>query len=417
MTFYIVAILVLIIFSGFFSGSETGITAASRSKLHKLKLEGNSRAEKASYIREHKEDFIGTVLLGNNLVNIMASALATSVFIELFGPEGVIYATIAMTFLVLIFAELLPKTYAFTHAEKVALAVSPLFMILIKISSPITKIIQYVVNAIIALFMRGRLHDELVSGQEVLRGAIELQHEEGRVQKDDRDMLGSILDLSRVTVGDIMVHRKKMMMINADQPIKHIVQQVLDEQFTRIPLWRDDPDNIVGVLHVRSLLKSLQSHHGSLDTLDLDSIAVDPWFIPESTPVSKQLQEFRKQRQHFALVVDEYGDLQGLVTLEDVLEEIVGDIIDEHDQEMEGIKEDKNGWYYVEGSVTIRDFNRQLGWNLPDTDASTIAGLIIHEAESIPDIGEIFSFHQVTFEIHDKEQNQITRVRVKKEEE
>lgn len=415
--YYLGSILLLIIFSGFFSGSETGLTAASRAKIHKLRLEGNENAEKVSFLHENKEKLIGTILLGNNLVNILASALATSVMIQIFGEQGVFYATFIMTIVVLVFAEVLPKTYALQNSEKVALSVAPIMIWLVRLFYPITSTVQMFIEKVLSLFgMRADLEDDLISGEEAIRGAIELHHHEGTVQKDYRDMLGSILDLEKVEVGEIMVHRKKMVTIDIASPTSSIVRQVLEGSHTRVPLWKRNPDNIVGILHVKDLLKSLQEHIGDIEELDIMQIASPPWFIPETTSVSKQLHEFRKERKHFALVVDEYGALQGLVTLEDILEEIVGEIMDEHDDEADGIQEAKDGWYYLNGTVTIRDINRNLDWKLPDEEATTIAGLIIHEAETIPDVGEIFSFYGITFEIHEKEQNQITKIRARVEE-
>lgn len=409
---YVVGIITLLFCSGFFSGSETGLTASNRARIHKLKLEGNKRAKQVSYLHEREHQLLSAILLGNNLVNILASALATSLMITLFGEQGVVFATVIMTLLVLVFAEVLPKSYALMHSERVALRVAPVLVFLVRVFSPVTLFVEWLVRRLMWL-LRVDMNVE-ISGKDEIKGAIELQHHEGTVQKSDRDMLGGVLDLEQVTVEDIMVHRKDMIMIDADLPVSQVVDQLLGSVVTRIPLWKDDPDNIVGVLHSKDLFRAVHQVSGKevLDVNVLD-IASEPWFIPDTTPVGVQLQAFKERRSHFALVVDEYGALQGLVTLEDVLEEIVGEIVDEHDTEGDGITHQKDGWYYLDGRVTIRDLNRRLDWRLPEEDASTIAGLVIHQAGVIPDVGEIFEFHGVIFEIHEKLGNQITGIRVK----
>ncbi|MCD6035750.1 MAG: corC [Rickettsiales bacterium] len=413
--FNIIGIFFLLMASAYFSAAETALTAASRAKMHKLRVEGNKRAKIFEKLRQEKERMIGAMLLGNNAINILSSAIATSLLIKFFGDEGVVYATIIMTFLVLIFSEALPKTYAIQHAEQVALRLSPSLAIMVKILAPITNTVQWIVTAIIRLSGVNKGHEgDFISAYDAVRGAIDLHHKEGTIRKLDKDMLGGVLDLYEVEIQDIMVHRKQMEMIDANLPVAEIVNLVINSSHTRIPLWKDNPDNIVGILHVRDVLIALKQHTGEVNTLDVMSIVTEPWFVPETTQVYVQLAAFRAKRRHFALVVDEYGTLQGLVTLEDVLEEIVGEIMDEHDTEARGIIAEGAGWHYLDGSVTIRDLNRKLDWNLPDEDASTVAGLIIHEAQTIPDVGEIFTFHGVTFEIHEKEDNQVTGIRVKK---
>ncbi len=409
----LLAICALLVLSAFFSGSETALTAASRARLHHLERKGNHRARLVNRLIERRERLIGAILLGNNAVNIFASALATGVLVGIVGEAGIAYATIGMTMLVLVFAEVLPKTFALNNPDRVALAVAPLMRVLVVILSPVTMAVQAVVGVMLHV-LGGRAEDGkgLDAPYEELRGAIDLHSREGAVVKHERDMLGGILDLAEVEVHEIMVHRKSMVTIDADEPPSRIVDQAIMHPFTRFPLWRGEPDNIVGVLHTKDLMREIRGHGADLDGIDFTSIASEPWFIPETTTLRRQLQEFRRRRAHFALVVDEYGALMGMVTLEDILEEIVGDIADEHDIVLTGVKLARDGSYTVNGTVTIRDLNRQFEWNLPDEEAATIAGLLIHESQSIPEVGNAFVFHGIKFEVLARQRNQITSLRL-----
>jgi Mg2+/Co2+ transporter CorB len=408
-------IFVLIICSAFFSGSETGLTAIARARVYRLQKDGNKRAGMVLKLRSRKEALIGTILLGNNLVNIAASALATSVAIKIWGENGVIYVTLIMTALVLIFAEVMPKTFAINNPEKVALAVAPAFIWLVKVFAPITAAVQSIINSTLRLFgvdiMPGAF---LISAADALRGTIELQHKEGEIFKLDRDMLGGILDLADTDVGEVMVHRKHIITIEATLSVSEMMRLAIESGHSRFPLWKDEADNIIGILHMRDLMRLI--HEKGMDNVtheEVEEALVKPWYVPETTSLRDQLLAFRRMRQHFALVVDEYGALLGIVTLEDILEEIVGEIDDEHDIPESGeIAQQKDGSYTVEGSVTIRDLNRHLDWSLPGEDANTIAGLVIHEARLIPDVGQIFEFHGCHFTILAKQGNQLTRLRV-----
>lgn len=409
----ILVIVVLIALSAFFSGSETALTAASRARLHHLAQEGNRRAGAVMRLRERKEELLGALLLGNNLANILASALATSVLIRLFGPAGVVYATVAMTILVVIFAEVLPKSYAINQPDRTALLLARPARVAVAILALPARAVQWVVRLTLRLLgSTPRPRGQLSAVQE-LRGAIDLHGREAGVVKDERDMLDSILDLHEVQLADIMIHRKNMQMIDLAQPPAQIVEQVLASPHTRLPLWRDEPENIVGIVHAKDLLRALSAAGGELDKLDVAAIASPPWFVPETTSLDEQLAAFRARRVHFALVVDEYGVLMGLVTLEDILEEIVGDIRDEHDQAVIGVRPQADGSYLVDGTVTIRDLNRQFGWHLPDDEAATIAGLVIHEARILPEVGQAFSFHGFAFHVTRRQRNQITQLRVR----
>jgi len=407
-------IAVLLFLSAFFSGSETALTAASRPLMHQLDQGGNERARIVNDLLARKERLIGAILLGNNLVNILASALATSVLITMFGETGIAYATLGMTLLVLIFAEVLPKTYAFHHANRVALGISPIVKSLVWLLSPFTHAINMIILGIVNLFGGNfEARDMLGSGDEELRGAIELHDREDVDVRHERAMLRSVLDLADVQVGEVMTHRKQLVAIDASLPSDEIVAQALASPYTRVPLWRDDPDNIVGVIHAKALLRLLfDASREPREEVDIMKVAVEPWFVPETTSLQDQLEAFRERREHFALVIDEYGAIMGIVTLEDILEEIVGDISDEHDVAVTGVRAEADGSYVVQGTVTLRDLNRELEWDLPDEEASTIAGLVLHESRRIPDVGQAFLFHGFRFQILRRQRNQITLIRV-----
>lgn len=408
-------IVVLLVLSGFFSSSETALTAASRPRMHQMEAKGSRRAGAVNRLRAEQDHMIGTILLGNNLVNILASSLATSVLISLLGETGVIYATISMTLLVLIFGEILPKTYAFRNADRLALAIAPTFLWLVRVLGPVMSAIQYLTQGIQRLFgVKVNESRDWSATVEELRGAIELHRGHGAMARHERAMLHSILDLADVDVEMVMQHRREIFMIDASLPTSQIVEETLISAFTRIPLWRDTPDNIVGVVHAKAMLREVHAHTGDLDALDIDNIATPPWFIPESTTLLDQLNAFRRRREHFALVVDEYGALMGVVTLEDILEEIVGDISDEHDVVPIGVRPQRDGSYLVAGSVTVRDLNRRFGWDLPDQEVATLAGLVINEAKVIPNAGQIFHFHGFRFEIVRRQRNRIVSIRLSK---
>lgn len=406
-------VVILLMLSGFFSGSETALTAASRARMHRLAQEKNRRAAIVLDLTDNPERLIGALLLGNNLVNILASALATSVFLALFGDAGVVYATLVMTALVVIFAEVMPKTLAITNTDRFALAVAPIVSLVLLIFAPITAAVQFIVRGTLGIFGINISEGQLVlSAHDEIRGAIDLHHSEGGVVKGDRDMLGGILDLRNLDVSDIMVHRKNIIMIDADNSNATIIAEALASPHTRIPLWRNDPENIVGVLHARDLLRALASSNWNPDKLDIPEIAIKPWFVPDSTTLQDQLNAFLRRKTHFALVVDEYGALMGLITLEDILEEIVGEISDEHDVEVLGLRTLPDGAVIANGSVPIRDLNRALDWNLPDDEATTIAGLVIHEARTIPEVGQAFTFYGFKFVILRRHRNQVAQLKI-----
>ena len=407
------SVVVLIFVSAFFSGSETGLTTASRARLTEMARRGSGRAATVLKLTAMPERLIGALLLGNSVANITASAVATAALVKTFGDTGAVIASAVMTVLILIFAEVMPKTYAIAYPDKVATAVAPLMRVIVAVLGPIVLTVEYIVKKTLAVFgVDTENVESILSAHDELRGAIDLHHNEGEMVKKDRDMLGGILDLKDLEVADIMVHRTKMITIDAAEPVGDIVEQVLKSGKTRLPVWKDGPDNIMGILHAKNLFQALQTSGGDVSKITLDSILTDPWFVPDTRPLTDQLNAFLRRKTHFAIVVDEYGELQGLITLEDIIEEIVGDIKDEFDAVSNGVRKQKDGTFMIDGSVPLRDLNRALDWRLPDEEATTLAGLVIHEAQMIPEVGQAFNFHGFRFEVLKKRKQQITVIKV-----
>jgi len=407
------AIVVLVALSAFFSGSETALTAASKARMLQLERSGDRRAGIVGRLIADREKLIGAILLGNNVVNILASALATSVLLTVFGQAGVAYATIAMTFLVLVFGEILPKTLAIGNPDRFAKATAPALSIVVAALSPIVSAVQVLIRGIFRLFGWNASEGKAVlSAADELRGQVDLLHAEGSVVKVERDRFGGLLDLGELDVSDVMVHRTNMHTVNAADPPDQIVENILASPYTRVPIWEGEPENIIGVVHSKDLLRIIKSAGGNMSEVDIRTVAKKPWFVPDTTSLNDQLNAFLKRKAHFALVVDEYGEVQGLITLEDILEEIVGDIADEHDIELGGVRPQPDGSVNVDGSVPIRDLNRAMDWNLPDEAATTIAGLVIHEARIIPEPGQAFTFHGYRFQVLRKSRNRITALRI-----
>ena len=415
------AIIALLLLSAFFSGSETALTAASRAKLNGMAKKGSKGAQKALSLTDDNERLIGAVLLGNNLVNILAAALATSLFTVLYGSSGVAVATIVMTLLVLIFAEVMPKTYAITNPESAAQSVSPIIAVVVRVLSPFVNIVRLLVRFFLRMLGVKIDPDTRILAHQEIAEAIVLHHSEGGVQKDDRDRLLGALDLKNREVEEIMLHRSNIEMIDAGDDPNKILTQALQSPYTRIPVFKDEPENIVGVVHAKDLLRTVDAMvrgttegMESLGEFNILDIAMEPYFVPETTSLDDQMREFLRRKSHFALVVDEYGSLQGLITLEDILEEIVGEIADEHDLDEDEVERTTDGEVIVDGSMTIRDVNRTCDWSLPDDEANTVAGLVIFEAQTIPTEGQLFSFHGYRFEVLSREHNRIAKIRIRR---
>jgi len=416
------AIVLLLAFSAFFSGSETALTAASRAKLKSQADRGEKGAQTALDVTEDSERLIGAILLGNNVVNILSASLATALLTKTFGQSGVALATVVMTLLVLIFSEVLPKTYAITLPEKVAAKVAAPIKVFTRILAPIVAVVRVIVRGILYAFgMRTDKNQHMFSLQEEIAGALAIGQSEGQVDKEDRDRLLGALDLGNRTVEEIMLHRSQIEMLDIGSDPDAILSAVLSSPHTRLPLYRGERENVVGIIHSKDLLRAVEKvvrgGDGNLESvadLDIAKVMMKPYFIPETTPLDEQMQEFLKRRTHFALVVDEYGDLRGLLTLEDILEEIVGEITDEFDPKADRrLKPTETGDYIVEGAMTIRDFNRETDWSLPDDEANTLAGLVIHEAQTIPTEGQVFAFHGFRFEVAARKDNRLTQLKIR----
>ncbi|WP_193217588.1 MULTISPECIES: HlyC/CorC family transporter [Roseobacteraceae] len=430
------AIAALLVMSAFFSGSETALTAASRGKLRSQADKGEKGAERALKVTEDSERLIGSVLLGNNLVNILATSLATALFTKVFGQNGVALATLIMTLLVLIFAEVLPKTYAITNPESAAARVAAPIALIVTIFAPVVGFVRLLVRGMLRMFgVETDPEADVLAVKDEIAGAIALGHVEGVVQKEDRDRILGALDLGERTVEEIMLHRSQIEMIDADLPPAEVLARSLKSPHTRLPIYRDDPENIIGVIHAKDLLRAMHAEREvherqgresqSLDGdtplvlmdfsgFDVLAVAMKPYFVPETTTLDDQMRQFLHRHTHFALVVDEYGALQGLITLEDILEEIVGEITDEFDRsEASPVRSKDTGDWVVDGGMTIRDFNRSTECNLPDEEANTIAGLVIHEAQMIPNPGQVFSFHGYRFEVASRKDNRITKLKIR----
>ncbi len=418
--FTLTIIFLLILLSAFFSCAETGITAASRGKIYKRKMEGSKRAGNVIKLLDKKDRLITTILLGNTAVMLGSSSLVTIFFIAKFGdtPETLFYATSMMTLVIFVFCEVLPKVFALKNPEKVALISSPIIYALVFVFYPITFTVEFIVGIFLRLLgLEKHGMEGVVRGLDALRGAVELYHHEGDVYKEDKDMLGGVLDLDNTEVNLVMRHRKDMESIDVSLPPAEVIQEAIKSNYSRLPVYSGSPENIVGILHTKSLMKALAEGAGcdvesGAPIIDIRSLLVEPWFVPDSTSLKEQLIAFREKKQHFALVVDEYGSLMGIITLEDILEEIVGNIDDEYDIDASLVEDNMDGTFTIDGTMPIRDLNREMNWKLPADGANTVAGLIISEAQMIPAKGQAFNFYGFRFEILKKKRNQITKLKV-----
>jgi Mg2+/Co2+ transporter CorB len=407
------SIIFLIIISAFFSASETALIAASKARIHHHSLKGNSNAHLVRQLQHNIGNTVSSLLLCNTLVNISVSSLGTVIAMEVFGEGGVAIVTCLLGIAVVVYAEVIPKILAVSHPEHLALGLAPILRVIIKILSPFTHAIDFFAKIHLKLLgVRLNPKRNSLSAVEELRSAIDLHGEYEDEVKGARMMLRSILDLVDNEVSQVMRHRKYVNMINAEDNPNVIFDQILSSPYSRLPVWKNDPDNITGIIHVKNFLRAIRSHEGKIENLNIQKIATKPWFIPDSTTLFNQLQAFRERHEHFALVVDEYGSWRGIVTLEDIIEQIVGEIIDETDVTIGSIRPQTDGSYLIDGAMPIRELNKQLGWNLPEEIATTVAGLILHKSRQIPKPGQQYTLHNFKFDILRRHRNQITLVRV-----
>jgi Mg2+/Co2+ transporter CorB len=406
-----IIVLLLIGISGFFSGTETAMTASSKARLVQLSKKGNKKAKKVLFLLSERDNLIGGLLLANNFVNILASSLATTLFLSLMGENGVFITTIVMTTLIVIFAEVLPKVYAMSNSDRMAMAVAPIINYIILILSPLNKGVIFIVNKILSQFNVNQNPHDSKTQEEELRGAIELHDGDDPDYKQEREMLRSVLDLDDTSIEEAITHRKNVVTIDINASQDKIIETFINHSFEKFPVTNGS-ENIVGVITQNNLIKQIYRYNKKKKPLNLKKIMEKAWFVPESTSMLDQLQVFRDKGNHFAIVVDEYGSYMGIITITDVFEHIVGDV---HNQENQpNLRSLSDGSYLFDGNESIRNINRELDWNIDDEQSSTIAGYIIHRSENLPTEGQIYNFDDYEFIIAKIENQQISKIRVKK---
>lgn len=381
-----IALIVLIICSGFFSGSETGLMTLNRYRMRHLAKEGHKGALRASRLLTRPDRLIGLILLGNNFVNILASSLATIIALRLMGEAGIAVAAIILTLAILIFAEVAPKTLAALHPERIAYPASVVLEPLLKLLYPLVWIVNGAANILLKPFGIFKLDpsQQALSPEELRTVVLEAGL---MIPKRHQNMLLSILDLEEITVDDIMIPRNELEGIDIEEDWENIIAQLTRSQYTRLLVYRGNIDHVVGFLHLRKVLNLVLSKQFDFKREDLEGLIREPYFIPEGTPLNKQLLNFQLLHRRSGLVVDEYGDFLGLVTLEDILEEIVGEFTTDPAAITPFISSQEDGSYLVDGRVTIRSLNRALSWNLPTGGPKTLNGLIMEYLETIPEPG------------------------------
>lgn len=405
------ALFILIILSGFFSSSETGLMAINRYRLKHLANSGHRGARLAQNLLTRPDRLIGLILLGNNMVNILAASIATVIAIRLFGDNGIWISTLVMTVVVLIFAEVAPKTVAALHPEKIAFPASFVLVVLLRLLNPVVWLVNSFANVLLKPF---GVKSDVVALERLDREELRtLVTEGGKISNDHQRMLVNILDLEQASVEDVMVPRGEIVGIDLDDDWADILSQLTQTVYTRLPVYRDNIDNVVGLLHIRTIISKLSL--GGLSFDDLQRSVRKPYFVPEGTSLTRQLLEFQSREQRTALVVDEYGDIQGLVTLDDILEEIVGEFTPEGRGRSRTMRRLDDGNYLVDGSTSVRTLNRRLDWNLPFDEAHTLGGLLIEEMENIPEGKCSIKIGPHTMTIVDIRDNVIHKVLIKPE--
>ena len=404
----------LLMGSFYFSGTETAVTAVSKPLLHEQAKAGNKWAEKLLELKQNSGSILGTLLFGNNIVNIAFTAISTGLLVDMFGPSGVLISTCVVSIIVLVFAEILPKTYAMNNTMPFALKTTPILMVLIWIFSPFVRALNWLSKKAMLILPRGKSSpdpDEQLKAE--IRGALEMQ--EADVLPHEKWMLKSVLDLDEVSVDDVKMHRSKVVSLNVNTPLDEVIEFVTKTPYSRIPVYRDRRDNIVGILHTKSVMKMMPLYYAKKSNLTLLDYCTKPWFVLNTTSLLDQLVAFKKRREHFAVIVNEYGDWEGILTLEDLLEEIVGDISDETDKLEESTfhwEKTENGGFLLDGSTTIRDINRHFHWDFSDENAATLGGYVMYYLERIPNKGQTFAIEDWTFIVHEKVHNQLTKIEV-----
>lgn len=406
-----VVVPVCLLLSSVLCAGQSALASASRSRIHDLVETGNPCAAIVSRYLDTRERLVGALRLGRVLLNAISASLGSALLVLGFGFDMMVASLMVALTLVLL-VEVTPRLLGAYRADSVALFLAPALPHIERLLGRAAKGIELTIARLLKIIGISPQTSARPEAAEELRDTVEILAKEGMVAPEARQMLGGLLDLRELTVADVMVHRTKMQMLDAAAPMQEIVAAVLESPYTRLPVFRDAPDNIVGILHVRALFRALQTAGNDTKRLVLNDLLTAPWFVPGTTSLEDQLAAFRRRKAHAALVVDEYGEMMGLVTLEDIIEEIVGDIADETDIELAGVRIQGDGSVMVDGQVPIRDVNRALDWDLPDDEATTIAGLVIHEARVIPEPGQSFTFYGFVFAVVKRERNRITRLRI-----
>ena len=399
---------VLLVLSAFFSGSETALMSLNRYKLRHKARAGHRGAKMAEKLLERPDRLIGLILLGNNAVNISASALVGVVSVQIGGELGFAIGTAVLTLVVLIFAETAPKTMAALHPERIAFPAAYIYFVLLKVLYPLVWLTNVMANAVLYLLgLRNTDTDGYALSREELRTVV---YEAGaRISGKYRQMLVSILDLEKVTVDDVMVPHNEIIGINLDDDDDEIQKIIAESQHTRLPVYRDDIDQVVGILHLRNLA-NVADKRVSKDMLQ--TLLSEPYFVPEGTPLSMQLVQFQRRRERIAMVVDEYGDIQGIVTLEDILEEIVGEFTTDPADDEDDVVKDRADSFLVDATANIRELNRSQDWELPTDGPKTLNGLIVEMLETIPKPATCLKINGYPIEIVEADDNRIRSVRV-----
>jgi Mg2+/Co2+ transporter CorB len=404
------ALFVLILLSAFFSSSETGMMALNRYRLRHLVKEKHRGAMLANTLLERPDRLIGVILFGNNVVNILAAAITTVIMVRLYGELGVALTTLILTPILLIFAETAPKTWAAVRPEKIAFPAAYVLTPLLKICYPVIYVINKISNGLIALFgINVHERDEAPMTREELRSVV--REAGSMIPKRHQRMLISILDLENETVDDIMVQRNDIVGIDLNDPPNEIIDQISRCQHTRLVVYRENIDNIVGMLHIRHTLRLLRDTD-EFEASDIEEIVTEPYYIPEGTPLHIQLVNFQRMKKRTGLVVDEYGVIQGMVTVEDILEEIVGEFTTDMQTFNLYIHPQEDGSYIIDGSASIRDINRQLHWHLPVKGPKTLNGLILEQLEDIPETGTSLRIGSYAVEITQAGDNAVKTARM-----
>jgi Mg2+/Co2+ transporter CorB len=404
----LIAIAIMALLSAFFSGSETAMMSLNRYRLRHLVKEGHLGARRANKLLRRPDRLLGVILIGNNLVNNMAATLAAVVGLELFGDTGLAAAPFVITFLFLIFSEVAPKTIGVHNPERVAFTAAHFLVPLLKLLYPFVVLVNALSNAVARPFIhKGERDTDDHLNIDELRTML---REGGRIPKRPQQMLLGVVDLERVTVDDIMVPRNEIVGIDIDSPMSEIIAQMSASQHTRLPVYKETINNIIGILHLRRAVRFVQQE--GFTKADLLQVTREPYFVPKGTPLHTQLFNFQKQKRRIALVVDEYGDIQGIVTLEDILEEIVGEFTTDFAANMPEIHPQPDGSFYIDGSALIRDVNRALGWHLPTEGPRTLNGLILEHLEFIPETNLCLKIDGYLFETLQIKDNMINNVRI-----